>query len=263
MNDIEKAIKSARQAQVDRIYKSFANAGEVIKDENGITKGQGSNDELNPFEEMLSKGHTGEEETQETEETEEVKEKKPEAEDENEDGGEAEKAETGDLEKSDIMNAFGYGSDVKVTKTGKEIAEQVDTVVLPALNAKLIEKKTDADDYLAECGNAPTKEVPVWWTGDIKMSVEYKMYDWDETCVPSNEGCGIAGSLSASDAEEQKMKRNIPENQAQANARRYYNDAVRCICEILVDIKACEILKSLKPNKEYELSPRQVVALQF
>lgn len=262
MNDIEKTIKSARQAQVDRIYKSFANAGEVTKDENGIAKGQVSNDELNPFEEMLSKGQTGEEETPETEEV-EKKEPEKEDEDENEDGGEAEKAETGDLEKSDIMNAFGYGSDVRVTKTGKEIAEQVDTVVLPALNAKLIEKKTDADDYLAECGNAPTKEVPVWWTGDIKIPVEYKMYDWDETYVPSNNGCGIAGSLSASDAEEQKMKCNIPENEAQANARRYYNDTVRCICEILTDIKACEILKSLKPNKEYELSPRQVVALQF
>lgn len=175
----------------------------------------------------------------------------------------SEKAEDTDLEKSDIMNAFGYGSDVKVTKTGKEIAEQVDTVVLPALNAKLIEKKSDADDLLAECGNAPTKEVPVWWTGDIKMAVEYKMYDWDETCVPSNEDGGIAGSLSAPDAEEQKVKRNKPENQAQADARRQYNDCLRCICEILVDIKACEILKTLKPGKEYELSPRQVVALQF
>lgn len=260
MNEIENAIKSARQAQVDRIYKSFVNAGEVTKDEDGITKGQVSNDELNPFEEMLSKGQTGEEEI------EEVKKKEPEGEDENEDenGDEAEKAETGDLEKSDIMNTFGeYGSEVKVTKTGKEIAEQVDAVVLPALNAKLIEKKSDADDYLAECGNTPTKEVPVWWTGDIKIPVEYKMYDWDETCVPSNNGYGVAGSLSAPDAEEQKAKYNRPENADQANARRQYNDCIRCICEILTDIKACEILKSLKPNKEYELSPRQVVALQF
>ena len=180
-----------------------------------------------------------------------------------EDEDDAEKAETGDLEKSDIMNAFGYGSDVKVTKTGKEIAEQVDTVILPALNAKLIEKKSDADDLLAECGNAPTKEVPVWWTGDVKIPVEYKMYDWDETCVPSNDDGGIASSLSASDAEEKRAKYNRPENADQANARRQYNDCVRCVCEILVDIKACEILKSLKPGKEYELSTRQVVALQF
>lgn len=236
MNKIENAIRSARQAQVDRIYKSFANAEQVTQDEDQMSKGEETTEV--EVENLFDAMYKSEE-------------------------AEVKKAEDTDLEKSDIMNTFGYGNDVKVTKTGKEIAEQVDTVVLPALNAKLIEKKSDADDLLAECGNAPTKEVPVWWTGDIKMTVEYKMYDWDETCVPSNEDGGIAGSLSAPDAEEQKVKRNKPENQAQADARRQYNDCVRCICEILVDIKACEILKTLKPGKEYELSPRQVVALQF
>lgn len=379
MNEIESAIRSARQAQVDRIYKSFANAEQVAQDEDGITKARvpGETTEIaeeNPFDAMYKseeaeiekarsgvykdtaenrkKGRVGQQYGQKKADDsqsngkavkavaslcdgvmayydeeddapsegslkkqfklaaeklgarglaeqmfnywtknnpaspaqsgfsdDEVKEAIESAFDEfgvkidketkkfltldEEDEDEAEKAETGDLEKSDIMNAFGYGSDVKVTKTGKEIAEQVDTVILPALNAKLIEKKSDADDLLAECGNAPTKEVPVWWTGDVKIPVEYKMYDWDETCVPSNEGCGIAGSLSASDAEEKKAKYNRPENADQANARRQYNDCIRCVCEILVDIKACEILKSLKPGKEYELSTRQVVALQF
>lgn len=236
MNEIENTIRSARQAQVDRIYKSFANAEQVTQDEDQVSKGEETTEV--EVENLFDAMYKSEE-------------------------AEVKKAEDADLEKSDIMNAFGYGSDVKVTKTGKEIAEQVDTVVLPALNAKLIEKKSDADDLLVECGNAPTKEVPVWWTGDIKMAVEYKMYDWDETCVPSNKDGGIAGSLSAPDAEEQKVKHNKPENQAQADARRQYNDCLRCICEILVDIKACEILKTLKPGKEYELSPRQVVALQF
>lgn len=382
MNDIESAIKSARQAQVDRIYKSFANAEQVAQDEDKVSKGEETTEveEENPFDAMYKseeaeiekarsgvykdtaenrkKGRVGQrygqkkaDDSQPTGKAvkavaslcdgvmayydeeddapsegslkkqfklaaeklgakglaehmfnywnknnpaspaqsgfsdDEIKEaiesafeefgvkidketKKfltvdEEDEDEDWDEDEAEKAETGDLEKSDIMNAFGYGSEVKISKTGKEIAEQVDTVVLPALNAKLIEKKSDADDLLAECGNAPTKEVPVWWTGDIKIPVEYKIYDWDETCVPSNDGGGIAGSLSALDAEEKRAKYNRPENADQANARRQYNDCIRCVCEILVDIKACEILKSLKPGKEYELSPRQVVALQF
>ena len=384
MNEIESVIRSARQAQVDRIYKSFANAEQVVQDEDRVSKGEETTEveEENPFDAMYKseeaeiekarsgvykdtaenrkKGRVGQQYGQKKADDsqpngkavkavaslcdgvmayydeeddapsegslkkqfklaaeklgakglaehmfnywtknnpgsgssaqsdfsdDEVKEaiesafdefgvkidketKKfltPDEEDEDEDGDEddAEKVETGDLEKSDIMNAFGYGSDVKVTKTGKEIAEQVDTVILPALNAKLIEKKSDADDLLAECGNAPTKEVPVWWTGDVKIPVEYKMYDWDETCVPSNDDGGIASSLSAPDAEEKRAKYNRPENADQANARRQYNDCIRCVCEILVDIKACEILKSLKPGKEYELSTRQVVALQF
>lgn len=38
MNDIEKAIKDARAAQVGRIYGTFQNAKEVTVDENGIQK---------------------------------------------------------------------------------------------------------------------------------------------------------------------------------------------------------------------------------
>ena len=38
MNDIEKAIKDARAAQVGRIYGTFQNSKEVTVDENGIQK---------------------------------------------------------------------------------------------------------------------------------------------------------------------------------------------------------------------------------
>ena len=71
----------------------------------------------------------------------------------------------------------------------------------------------------------------------------------------------MMSSLSASDAEDKKG--NVPENQEQATCRREYNDIVRAICNIKVDIKVCEILKTLADNKEFELSPRQVLALRF
>lgn len=41
MNDIEKAIKGARAAQVGRIYGSFSNVQEVMADEDAIRKGEG------------------------------------------------------------------------------------------------------------------------------------------------------------------------------------------------------------------------------
>lgn len=208
MNDIEKAIKDARAAQVGRIYGTFQNAKEVTVDENGIQK-----------------------------------------------------ADDGEVEKSDIMNALSYQGEIKVSKTGKEIKQQVDDVLLPDLNAKLAVKEEEATKKLADCGDAPTRDVDPWWTGDVKMDVGYKVYSWSETCYDEeNANDSVAGSLSG---EEKKKEFNCPESKEEADCRRCYNDIVRAICNIKVDIKACEILKELKDGTTYDLTPRQVLALRF
>lgn len=224
MNDIEKAIKGARAAQVGRIYGSFSNVQEVMADEDSIRKGEEVSEE-NPFEKA---------------------------------------AVEADMEKSDVMDALSYQGDIKVSKTGKEIKDQVDTVLLPAMTADLAVKEAEAEKKLKDCGQAPTKDPDKWWTDGIKMDCGYKVYDWEETYVPvpNNDGGGkMMSSLSAEDANDKKG--NVPENQEQANCRREYNDIVRAICNIKVDIKACEILKTLKDEKQFELSPRQVLALRF
>lgn len=222
MNDIEKAIKGARAAQVGRIYGSFSNVQEVMADEDSIRKGEEVSEE-NPFEKAAAEA---------------------------------------DMEKSDVMDALSYQGDIKVSKTGKEIKDQVDTVLLPAMTADLAVKEAEAEKKLKDCGQAPTKDPDKWWTDGIKMDCGYKVYDWEETYVPNNDGGGkMMSSLSAEDANDKKG--NVPENQEQANCRREYNDIVRAICNIKVDIKACEILKTLKDEKQFELSPRQVPALRF
>lgn len=222
MNDIEKAIKGARAAQVGRIYGSFSNVQEVMADEDSIRKGEEVSEE-NPFEKAAAEA---------------------------------------DMEKSDVMDALSYQGDIKVSKTGKEIKDQVDTVLLPAMTTDLAVKEAEAEKKLKDCGQAPTKDPDKWWTDDIKMDCGYKVYDWKETYVPNNDGGGkMMSSLSAEDANDKKG--NVPENQEQANCRREYNDIVRAICNIKVDIKACEILKTLKDEKQFELSPRQVLALRF
>ena len=106
------------------------------------------------------------------------------------------------------------------------------------------------------------KDVDPWWTSDVKMDVGYKVYDWEETYF-NPEKDGVAGSLSYSDAEEKKAKANCPTSKEEADCRRCYNDIVRAICNIKVDIKACEILKELNDGTTYELSPRQVLSLKF
>ena len=221
MDEISKAIQGARAAQRGRIMGSFSNFQEVTADDDAIRKGEEVSEE-NPFDKA---------------------------------------AEEADVEKSDVMDALSYQGDIKVSKTGKEIKDQVDTVLLPAMTADLAVKEAKADKKLKDCGTAPTKDPDKWWTDGIKMDCGYKIYDWEETYVPNNDGGKMMSSLSASDAEDKKG--NVPENQEQATCRREYNDIVRAICNIKVDIKACEILKTLADNKEFELSPRQVLALRF
>lgn len=221
MNEIEKAIKGARAAQVSRIYGGFSNIKKVMADDSAIQKGEDIDE--NPFDAA---------------------------------------AKEADMEKSDIMNALSYQSEIKVSKTGKEIKKQVDDVILPELTANLAVKENEATEKLKECGGAPTKDVDPWWTSDVKMDVGYKVYDWEETYFnPDKED--VAGSLSYSDAEEKKAKVNCPTSKEEADCRRCYNDIVRAICNIKVDIKACEILKELNDGTTYELSPRQVLSLKF
>lgn len=166
----------------------------------------------------------------------------------------------GETEKSDILYALGNGN-IEITKSGKEIKEQVESVVLPELNSNLAVKEAEATEKLGECGAAPTRDPYLWWTGDVKMDVGYKIYDdWRETnfCKPESR---VYDSLSASD--EAEKKGNCPTSEAEAKARREYNDIVYAICNIRVDIKACEILKELKDNTQYKLTPRQVITLKF
>lgn len=222
MDEISKAIQGARAAQRGRIYGSFSNVQELMADEDSIRKGEEVSEE-NPFEKAAAEA---------------------------------------DVEKSDVMDALSYQGDIKVSKTGKEIKDQVDTVLLPAMTADLAVKEAEAEKKLKDCGQAPTKDPDKWWTDGIKMDCGYKVYDWEETYVSNNDGGGkMMSSLSAEDANDKKG--NVPENQEQANCRREYNDIVRAICNIKVDIKACEILKTLKDEKQFELSPRQVLSLRF
>lgn len=191
-------------------------------------------------------------------------------EDENEDNEEtqededdAEKAEETDMEKSDIMEAIAYSGNIKVKKTGKEIKEQLSKVVIPAKTAALEAKKAEATTYLKDCGDAPTQEPENWRCRQYHIEVPFKMYRWDEMrtkCCDQR----VVDSLSYEHQEGCKPECNCPKTKDEACARENYMEAVRCVCEIMVDLKACDLLvKNLKDNENIELTPTQVVAFQF
>ena len=244
MDEIKKAIQDARASRIGHIYGQFSNVAEIQESETAIKKADDA------------------EEPGETEEIDEGKEKETDAEDNAEKAVETdeETSEEDSAEKSDIMYALS-GGNIKVNKTGKQIKEQVDNVILPELTAALAVKENEATEKLKECGQAPTACIPTWWTGDVKMDVGYKFYEWRETewCKPENQR--MYATLSAND--EAEKKGNCPTSEGEAIARCAYNEIVRCICNIKVDIKACEILKTLKDTTEYELTPRQVLTLKF
>lgn len=261
-------LEAFRQRKMQHLASQFTNLNEVMADEDDVQKGQ----EANPFDkyEQMEKAEEYQALAEDIEKgnVDILEFEKADGEVEIEKGVYADTEENRELdrvgqevEKSDIMYALSESNCIKVSKTGKEIKEQVKTVILPQLQADLATYDDKADNLLKDCGTAPTKKVPEWWTGDVNMNIDRKYYDWEETYIPETNRQMLMPTLSAEDS--QSKKRNIPENANQAQARRDYNEAVRMICNIKVDIKACEILMNLKDGTDYELSPRQVLALKF
>lgn len=175
--------------------------------------------------------------------------------------------EEDDIEKSDIMNAFSNTDMVMIKKTGKEIKEQITSVVNPMLQTEYTEAKTKADKLLESCGAGPVCNVSPWWTNDIKIDVPYKVYDWEETYEPRVKACDNEygyPDASVQPVPEELPKKNYATTAEEAQARQKYNDAVRCVCEVLVDMKAAEImLNNLQDGQTILLNPRQAATLHF
>jgi hypothetical protein len=175
----------------------------------------------------------------------------------------AEETTVDDIEKSDVMNAIQYGGNIQITKTGKEIKESVQNILIPELNAQLEEKKTAADNLLEDCGDAPRHSTNPWWTDDLRIEVPYKIYEWNEMEYNDRSQTSVMGSLSAEHSAKVDKKYNFAKSVEEAEARRKYNEEVRAVSNILVDLKACEILLQLKDNKEYALTPKQLATFRL
>lgn len=162
----------------------------------------------------------------------------------------------GEIEKSDIMNAISYDSNIKFGKLGKEIKAKLKADILPPLNAKLQVLTAEIESKLEDCGGAPTETVPPWWTAEIKMDFPFRIFSWQacDLC----EGPKVAGSLIAGEEQENPV---TPEMR---KCRQEYNDKVREYANVAIDIKACEILETnLSDNERYQLSPRQLTVFGF
>lgn len=163
-------------------------------------------------------------------------------------------------EKGEVSNIF-YSDNIKFKRTGKEIRKQVEDVIIPELKARLASLQVKADALLEQTGKGPTSEPDSYWTDGFKINIGYKVYRWRETYIPTPEEGGVAVSFSAQDAEEKRG--NCPQSPEEAKARNDYNDTIREMASVKLDIAMCNILSTLDENKEYELTPRQIAVLRF
>ena len=168
-----------------------------------------------------------------------------------------------ELEKSDVMRALEYGNEIKVEKTGKDIRNQVQTVVIPFFQAQLAAQTTKLQTILEHCGVAPVHNVSEYWCDGVDIPVTYKRYDWDETRWrdPENQEVRLASSMDKT-VEENSLV-NMAQSAEQAKFRERYNETLRTVCGIMVDLRACDILMMLDDNKKYTLTPKQLVTLKF
>lgn len=175
--------------------------------------------------------------------------------------------EYGELEKSDILDAISYSSEIKIIKTGKEIKDNIKTKILPTKQAQYNTKSSEATELLKECGDAPTSEPKPWMLRGMSVSIPYKVYDWDETYYRSADDeacCGGCVCDSLNVIGKKPCKKNIPCDAEQGEARQKYNRAVEIICEISVDIKALELLNNnLSDSQSITLTPRQAILFGF
>lgn len=172
-----------------------------------------------------------------------------------------------EIEKSDILDAINYDSEIKIIKSGKEIKENIEKYVLPVRQALYDQKCREADELLKNCGDAPSMEPKPWMLRGINVTIPYKMYEWDETQYRSTDeetSCGgcICDNISVVGANQ--CKKNLPCDSEQAITRSRYNCAVEIICEAAVDVQALKLLiNNIKDNQTFNLRPRQAMMFAF
>ena len=184
-----------------------------------------------------------------------------------------------EINKSDIFNAMRepvMEGTLSIQKTGKEIKDQINSVIMPKLTANYQETINKLDNLLTLTGNPPTFPIRYY---KIKLDLPYKEYDWCEThfCeekeevveegevfenFADDENYEIAEDESVV-AEDVFFKKNPPLSAEQAQARCSYNETLRILMEIAVDIKTAQVLLQLEDGKTFKLNVNQSIALGF
>lgn len=189
--------------------------------------------------------------------------------------------------KSDIWEAMQESANhktVTVSKTSAQIKEQINNVLMPKLLEQMKTAETELQALLAVTGPAPTRDVRCY---KIKLdNFPYKEYDY---CEANFDPHYLDGDFEAGDGEksvenisifnqftpskgevmessedfEEENFVNYPIDEKEAQNRQKYNDKVREVVEITVDLKTLTALLQIKDGQTFDLTVNQIIALGF
>lgn len=163
--------------------------------------------------------------------------------------GRLHKGEEDTLEKGLVTDSFNsYNSNkLSFTKTGKEIKAQITTVLLPALNAQKTALSAQLLVVAGTCGEVePDQDLSSYhYRGFAAVLPKMKVYSYKLCEQPWENG-------------------NRPEPTEEMKCYNQYNDLVQQIVSTAADIEYCGMLsRNLKDEGKFELTPDQVLGLQF
>lgn len=188
-----------------------------------------------------------------------------------------------EINKSDIFDAMRepvMSGVISIEKTGKEIKDQVNNVILPKLMANFEEQTKKLNNLLTLTGTPP--EFPIKYY-KVRLDLPFNEYTWkechycdhkdkmlkeeDESVEEGaifNNFADVEGEFE-SDIEDKDVyfEKNYPVNIEQAEARCSYNENLHILMEIAVDIKAAQVLTQIAEDNVYRLNVNQSIALGF
>lgn len=188
-----------------------------------------------------------------------------------------------EINKSDIFDAMRepvMPGVISIEKTGKEIKDQVNNVILPKLMANFEEQTKKLNNLLTLTGTPP--EFPIKYY-KVRLDLPFNEYTWEEChyydhkeeMLKGEENTVEEGAIfnNFADVEEEfesdiededvYFEKNYPVNVEQAEARCNYNENLHILMEIAVDIKAAQVLTQITEDNVYRLNVNQSIALGF
>jgi hypothetical protein len=154
------------------------------------------------------------------------------------------------IEKGMIVESFGSYSNNKLSfnKTGKQIKDQIDTILLPLLDAQLLQLNTELISISKDITIQPDDFISEYeYRGFAKVLPKVARYSYKQT---ENEY-------------DRSMNRCEPQTEEQLACSKY-NHISSQIVSTMSDIQYSKLLsKNLEDNKKYELTTDQILALQF
>lgn len=163
-----------------------------------------------------------------------------------------------DLEKSHVYEALnGYNNNIKFSKTGKQIKDQLE-LVIKSYETELPNLEKAIEDASENLTSVPTETVPEYWKGAVKDKIKcnYKIFSWNQTYFNPENNTSVMG--------EGGKSCDAPASKEEAIANSKYNEAVRNYVDALKDMAISRVYAdNVVDKKSYDMTLEQISALGF